>query len=58
MMEIKSMHTKMKHNSPASLQRFNSYFDRHNYRQHKLATVEIKSCIFVRECVSFMYAWM
>ena len=25
---------------------------------HKLAKVEIKSCRFARECVSFVHAWM
>ena len=36
----------------------NPYFGRHNYKQHKPAKAEIKSCRFARECVSFVHAWM
>ena len=29
-----------------------------NYRQHKVAKVEIKSCRFARECIKFLHTWM
>ena len=38
--------------------KFNPYFGSNNYRQHKVAKVEIESSRFARECVSFVHPWM
>ena len=52
-----SMHAQMKHTFCKST-RFNPYFGRQNYEQHKSAKVGIKSYRFTRECVSFVHTWM
>ena len=39
--------------------RFNPYFGRHNYNQHKPKyDVKSTSCRFAGDHVSFVYAWM
>ena len=38
--------------------RFNPYFGRYNYEQHKPAKEGIKSCRFAKECASFIHVWV
>ena len=53
------MHTPMQHIDFSSKStKFNPYFSWHNYRQHKLAKVGIRSCRFAKEYVLFVHAYV